>query len=101
MFAEDLDIFLADFGEEHLLDGVTVRCIIGDRINGMMEGPASWNRSGIEGTAVESMEITYRKDSVISYLPTQSLNLDGIVYHVGAVRDDGAIVTLNLSRKLS
>lgn len=92
MFTENLNLFFADFSSSHVLDGVSVEVLAGERLTAP---------SMIDGTWEESMEIIVRTADYAAPVYNQAIDFDGTRYVVSAVNVDGGLVTFTISRPVS
>lgn len=95
MIVEDLSIYfdLNGFAETHTLNGTAgVVCVVGDKTTG---------RSEIDGTWIESVDVTVPANAITIPVKGQSFYIDSTRYSVDGVRNDGAVINIMLSRPVS
>ena len=95
MFVEDLSVFfdLGGFASTHTLNGTAgVLCVVGDKTTG---------RSEIDGTWVESVDITVPATAITIPAKGQVFYFDSTRYSVDGVRNDGDVLFIMLSRPVS
>ena len=95
MFVENLSAFfdLGGFATTHNLNGTAgVVCVVGDKTTG---------RSEIDGTWIESVDITVPESAIAIPAKGQSFYVDSTRYSVDGVRNDGSVLFIMLSRPVS
>jgi len=90
MLTEDLDIYfdLDGFGSTHTIGAASVVCVKGDEISG---------RSALDGTRVTMFDLLVKKSSISKPAVRDQLTIDGTVWTVDEVKDDGGVYTITLS----
>lgn len=84
---------LAEFGEDHTVDGKTVRCVIDQRDRG--------NDGAAYGMAQDGLRIFARsEDMPPRRLPGMVMSVDGIAYMVETWGDDIGVAEVTCTRRM-
>jgi len=90
MIQEDLGITfdLGGFASSHVIDGVPVVCVVGDKISGRSEVDDAW---------IEMFEVLIKAADITEPHVRQKMVFDGVTYSVDAVKVDSSVFTVNLA----